>query len=168
MYTFLLYCVTVTWWIVFCLVSCYFFGIKSLMLDLTQYIQILHNLECWSVCHSSMLCPPASETHPLQAHKGTLRVCGIPPLSPVSEELCQIKPGPRVLTSTCISSFHQIRLLHARVVSELLPALVLFRYQPLCLWVYRGNLSVNRAEVVVANSLLVYREYRASKQVSVL
>lgn len=44
----------------------------------------------------------------------------------LSEELCQIKPGPRVLTSTCISSFHQIRLLHARVVSELLPALVLF------------------------------------------
>lgn len=31
-----------------------------------------------------------------------------------------------MLTSTCISSFHQIRLLHARVVSELLPALVLF------------------------------------------
>lgn len=41
-------------------------------------------------------------------------------------------------------------------------------YQPLCLCVYCGNPSVNRVEVVVANSLLVYREYRASKRMSVL
>lgn len=37
-----------------------------------------------------------------------------------------------------------------------------------CLCVCCGNPSVNRAEVVVANSRLVYREHRASKQVSVL
>lgn len=41
-------------------------------------------------------------------------------------------------------------------------------YQLQCLCVCCGNPSVNRAEVVVANSRLVYREHRASKQVSVL
>lgn len=34
--------------------------------------------------------------------------------------------GPSALTSTCISSCHQIRLLHARVVSALLPVRALF------------------------------------------
>lgn len=43
-----------------------------------------------------------------------------------SEGLCQPEPGPRALTSTCISSFRQIKLSHARVVSVLLPVLVLF------------------------------------------
>ena len=75
MYTLLLYSITVTWWIVFCLVSCYFFGIKSLMLDLTTYIQILHNLLCASVCHFANSLPICTQ-RPVHADKGTQRVCG--------------------------------------------------------------------------------------------
>jgi hypothetical protein len=51
-----------------------FFCIKSLMLNLTNYIQILHNLTCWSVCHSPTPCPSAP-TDPFHADKGTQRVC---------------------------------------------------------------------------------------------
>jgi hypothetical protein len=52
-----------------------FFCIKSLMLNLTNYIQILHNLMWWSVCHSPTLCPPVTRD-PFHADKGTQRVCG--------------------------------------------------------------------------------------------
>jgi hypothetical protein len=71
MYTFLLYCNLVD-----CISSGFllFCCIKSLMLDLTTYIQILHNLVCWSVCHSLTLCPPATRD-PFHADKGTQRVC---------------------------------------------------------------------------------------------
>jgi hypothetical protein len=47
------------------------------MLNLTNYIQILHNLACWSVCHLPTLCPPVTRD-PFHADKGTQRVCGNP------------------------------------------------------------------------------------------
>ena len=56
-----------------------FFCIKSLMLDLTNYIQILHNLSCLScICLSfhPTLCPPATRD-PFHADKGAQRVCGM-------------------------------------------------------------------------------------------
>jgi hypothetical protein len=49
------------------------------MLDLTNYIQILHNLSCLScICLSfhPTLCPPATRD-PFHADKGAQRVCGI-------------------------------------------------------------------------------------------
>ena len=51
------------------------FCINSLMLDLTKYIQILHNLSCvhLSVIHPT-LCPPATRD-PFHADKGAQRVC---------------------------------------------------------------------------------------------
>ena len=53
-----------------------FFCIKSLMLDLTNYIQILHNLSCvhLSVIHPT-LCPLETRD-PFHADKGAQRVCG--------------------------------------------------------------------------------------------
>ena len=47
------------------------------MLDLTNYIQILHNLSCvhLSVIHPT-LCPPMTRD-PFHADKGAQRVCGI-------------------------------------------------------------------------------------------
>jgi hypothetical protein len=46
------------------------------MLDLTNYIQILHNLSCvhLSVIHPT-LCPPETRD-PFHADKGAQRVCG--------------------------------------------------------------------------------------------
>jgi hypothetical protein len=61
-------CMSPNFLIVFC--------IKSLMLDLTKYIQILHNLSCvhLSVIHP-MFCPPATRDL-FHADKGAKRVCG--------------------------------------------------------------------------------------------
>jgi type IV secretory pathway TrbD component len=46
------------------------------MLDLTNYIQILHNLLCASVCHFQWLLAHLQLETLFHADKGTMRVCG--------------------------------------------------------------------------------------------
>jgi hypothetical protein len=64
------------------------FSIKSLMIDLTSYIQILHNLSCvhLSVIHPT-LCPPMTRD-PFHADKGAQRVCGIRDRGIHDQEVC--------------------------------------------------------------------------------
>ena len=75
MFIFFTICVTVTWR---CILPSFLFCfcIKTLMLNLTNCMQILHNLSCWSVCHSfrRLLVHLQPETHSTQT--GTKRVCG--------------------------------------------------------------------------------------------
>ena len=53
-----------------------FFCIKSLMLDLTNYIQILHNLSCVHLSVISSNALPTCPRDPFHADKGAQRVCG--------------------------------------------------------------------------------------------
>jgi hypothetical protein len=51
------------------------FCIKSLMLDLTNYIQILHNLSCVHLSIHPTLCPPVTRDR-FHTDKEAQRVCG--------------------------------------------------------------------------------------------
>ena len=55
------------------------FCIKSLMLDLTKYIQILHNLSCVHLSVNSSDALPTCPRDPFHADKGIQRVCGTRP-----------------------------------------------------------------------------------------
>ena len=52
------------------------FCIKSLMLDLTNHIQILHNLSCVHLSVNSSDALPTCPRDPFHADKGIQRVCG--------------------------------------------------------------------------------------------
>jgi hypothetical protein len=77
-----------------------FFCIKNLMLDLTNYMQILHNLFVASVCHSLTPCPPATRD-PFHADRRPEKgiVCGMAPsnfpiyFSPLSGKAISHKIG---------------------------------------------------------------------------
>ena len=53
---------------------CFLYYIR-LVFTLWQYIQILHNVACWSVCHLPTPCSSATRD-PVLRRQGTERVCG--------------------------------------------------------------------------------------------
>ena len=76
-----------------------FFCIKSLMLDLTNYIQILHNLSCVHLSVNSSDALPTCPRDLFHADTVTQRVCGtLCPVCLTTPSLRLLPTHPRTLT----------------------------------------------------------------------